>query len=185
MDELGRREWVGLGALFVALLVALSFFNPAAGRPNVQRPISHGQPVPPREEPESPTPIRTTELPPPRGWTIRYLSGEPGAGTEYGADQLAALDIETDGAPLPTLTDNAWHLYAEAQFELPPGRYGFTLERDCEVVVFVNGAEIRREPDVDVRNFLRVVFEHDGGPATVGITAIDREGSFVLRWAER
>jgi len=185
MDELGRREWVGLGVLVIAFLIALSFFDPAAGRPSVQRPISHGQPVVQESEHPSLTPVRARDLPAPEAWTVRYMAGEPGIGTEFATDSTPTLDIETESAPFEGITDDNWYLYAEASWDLPAGRYAFTLERNCEVVVFIDGAEVRREADSDVRNFLRVTFEHDGGPVTVGITAMDRRGSFVLRWATK
>jgi hypothetical protein len=187
MAELRSREWIAIAALAVAVLIAFSFCNPAAGRDEVHRPISHGETIPSLTTPQgtaTPTPIPATDLATPVNWFLRYLtSAQPGRGVEDSFGFLETLDIAHDAAPYPGLHDDDWVVTASATWELPAGRYAFTIERDCEISIAVDDIEVRGEPDASGPDHLRVVFDHEGGKLQLVITAIDRDGPFLLRWA--
>jgi len=187
MAELRSREWIAIAALAVAVLIAMSFCNPAAGRDEVHRPISHGETIPSHATPPgtpTPTPVPATDLAPPVNWFLRYLtSAQPGRGVEDSFGFVETLDVVYETAPYPDLHDNDWVVTASATWELPAGRYAFTIERDCEIRIAVAGIEVRSEPDASRPDHLRIVFDHKGGKLQLAITAIDRDGPFLLRWA--
>ncbi|MCK9521007.1 MAG: hypothetical protein M0R74_18580, partial [Dehalococcoidia bacterium] len=116
-------------------------------------------------------------------WFVRYRTGnDPNSGVDDGMGHVDALDIEFERAPYPGLRDDDWLIIASAAWDLPAGRYAFTLERDCELTISAGGAEIRTEADADGPDHLRVVVDHGGGQLNLTITAIDRQGPFLLRW---
>lgn len=186
MADLRSREWIAIAALAVAVLIAFSFCNPAAGRDDVHRPISHGETMPAEASPRgtpTPTPVPTTDLAAPVNWFLRYLtSAQPGRGVEDSFGYIETLDIDYETSPYPGLHDNDWVVTASATWELPAGRYAFTIERDCEISIRIDDVEVRSERDASVADHLRVVFDHEGGKLQLTITAIDREGPFLLRW---
>ncbi|MGE5595871.1 MAG: hypothetical protein ACM3S1_07535 [Hyphomicrobiales bacterium] len=143
MDALGMREWVGLAGLAIAVLVALSFCNPAVGTETEPRPITLGEPVTPTAVPSSPTPtaVPPTDLGAPENWFVQYFTGpSPADGVEDSRGFVDTLDVEHEVAPYPGLRDDDWSLVASAHWrELPAGRYAFTLESDGAVRVIANG----------------------------------------------
>lgn len=179
------REWVGIAALAVAVGVAMSFCNPAAGQDTTQRPIELGEPVLEATPEPTPTAIPTIDLPAPSEWFVRYLSSaEPGSGVEVGYYFSDTLDVAYDGAPFPDVADDNWAVTATATWPaLEAGRYGFTVEHDGALgIATAAGDLLREEPDPPTARQLRIVFEHDGGPLELTLTARDRGGPLALSW---
>ena len=169
--------------LAIAVMVAFSFCNPASGVDRTPRSISTGEPVIETPEPTpTQTPVPVAELPQPEQWFFRFItSAEPDSGVEDTVGFVEALDFDYDGAPYPGLTDDNWTLTASADWDLPAGRYGFTITRDGAIAVAVSGEEIRYEPDAEGAQQMRVVFDHPGGPLEVLLTMPDRGGPTLLR----
>lgn len=184
MNSLGRREWVGLALLLVAVFIAGTFLDAGAHDNVAPRTPILGQPLP------SPTiePTATATLPPPSevdipdgSWLVEYFSGEsdqPAAGSF-----VESLDLQFDGAPFGDFKDDDWHVQARANLDLPAGQQTFTIVHDGAVRVLVNGNEVASDADpVDGARPLTVLFPFDGGPAQIRIVATDVAGPFLLRW---
>lgn len=185
MDLLGKREWVGLAGLALAVLIAMGFCNPAngAGEPI---PIRLGDEVPPTSVPTTPTPtpIPPEDLAAPALWEVHYrTSASPNRGVEDSFSFAETLDIDHEVAPYPGLRDDDWALRIVGTWDdLPAGRYAFSLLHDGALTVEVNGRVVRDEPDPPAAETMRVAFDHPGGRLELDLSGVDTGGPFRLLW---
>ncbi len=189
MMGLGLREWVGLAMLAIGLVIAATFLNPAAGGSDRPPSFSQGQTVgPSTPRPRPPTPVGPTPtpvaVPQPPGWLVEFFDISADGAQRRAATGLPdTLDLAFPAAPFPGMRDDSFLVVAQAGGGLPPARYTFTLEYDCELRVLVAGSEVASAPDPGAAATLVVAFEHDGrGPAELRIECRDRGGPFLLRW---
>jgi hypothetical protein len=191
MHGIGLREIVALGVLLVAGTIGFMFLDPTAseggGRPAGT--VSLGE-TPPTGTPTpkaTPTPLPdAVKIDPPMRWRVtyfdRFFSGGFGQVADGARDGV--LLIEHDGPPFSDMRDDGWKVEASVIVALEPGRWGFTLEYDCELVVTVGGEEVAAAENPDGPATVEVTFMHGGGQAGLVIACEDTGGPTLLRWVE-
>jgi hypothetical protein len=180
MASLGLREWVALGALLAAVVIAITFVDPTSGGSSTSNGPSRVLTVS-----RSVTASPPQTLAQPGAWNVGFhdISAD-GASRLDTQVALEKLDIAFPGAPFAGLLDNSWKLTAEADLELAPGTYNFSLEHDCELRVRLNNVEVASSDDRPAASVVDISFTHAGGYASLKIECRDRTGPFVLRWKE-
>lgn len=183
--HLRAREWAGIAALLLAILISATFLDAGAGdvppprTPVLGTPIVRPSPSPyvaPTPTPEPPRP-----LPAPEGaWLVEYFS-LPGKMREA-ANALETLDLAFEAAPFGDLHDDAWMLAASHDFELAPGNWEFAIQYDGALRIFVDDAEVLSANDPSKPTTITVTFTHTGGPAHLRIEIEDETGPLALRW---
>jgi hypothetical protein len=178
------REWVGLALLGVAMAVSFTFLDAGARHDIVPRTPDVGVLLPTASPEPSPSPT----LPPPNeievpegSWLVEYFDrdGEVALVRTF----IEELDLEYPAAPFGDFANDDWRMTARAEIELAPGGQVFTLVHDGRVRVLVDGNEVASDSDpIAGERELVVLFQHDGGLATILIQAADERGPFVLRW---
>lgn len=189
MSSVGIREVVALGALGVAGFLGFLFLDPTSTESTSHTPgdIRLGEAPPtatPTPEPTA-TPVPVTRLEQPESWQLRFYEAAISGGEILtGSSFLAELNLLAPGAPFRDMRDDAWSAVFEQQLATTAGSNGFTLEYDCDLVVYVDEVEVARAENPDGPERLEVVFEHGGGNASVRIEARDTGGPFVVRWVD-
>lgn len=184
MSALRAREWVALILLALSAFIAFTFLNAdARGDLSPRTPII-GQPLDtptPAPSPTNTVPPPATIEPPEDSWLLSFYNRDeqqPSATTA-----VEALDIEYESAPFGDFADDDWRLEATTSLPLEPGPQTFTLIHDGSVRVLVDGQEVASDNDPSEGPAqLVVIFQHDGGRATITIEARDTGGPFLLRW---
>jgi len=185
----GRREWVGLAALVVAILLAAGFFVVDTGEtahlPKITpTPAPQGTPATPQDMVPAPSGLPTSILPPPTGpWKVQFISNDASnKGAVAAEGSLPGLDFSMDGAPSQALKDDAWGLDASAAFILPAGRYAFDIQHTGPVDVFIDNVEMARQGANAAGQCLRIEVESKGGVSVILIVANDTGGPFRLNF---
>ncbi len=184
------REWVALGALVVAAVIAGFYLRPdPAGtdvepqptRPATPRPTSAptARPTPP---PPSPTP---TPVPVPLAkeaaaeWTVVFYRIMPdGREVEAASAKVATLDIDIPGAPFGDVPDGQWKVSAFARLTATPGYYQARIAYRGAITVTVNDVEVATATG---EGQLRPAFPIEAATKIL-IEVRDGDGPTRLRW---
>lgn len=189
MSSVGLREVVALGALGVAGFLGFLFLDPTSTESTSHTPgdIHLGEAPPtatPTPEPAA-TPAPVNRLEQPGNWQLRfYETAISGGDILTGSSYVEELNLLAPAAPFRDMRDDAWSAVFSQELTTAAGRNGFTLEYDCDIVVYVDDVEVARAGNPDGPEPLDVVFEHAGGAASVRIEARDVGGPFLLRWVD-
>jgi hypothetical protein len=188
MAWLGVREAVGLVLFVVAVALSLPYVDPSPDEPRAPREVALGQPVHPLPEQARAAPVAAPAaegalpepLPRPASWIVTFHPGPPDGSAESRI-VLPALELVVPGAPLAGMADDGWSVAAEAAITFQrPGAYGFTLEHEGEVRVFVDGQLVVARADGPGPQELAVRFEHAPGTAVLRVEALDVGGPVKL-----
>lgn len=188
MNGVGIREIVALGALLVAGLIGFMFLDPTASQGGGRPPgtVSLGEAPPATPEP-SPTPLPPAiALPSPERWRITYYDAFLSGGYGQVADgaQNAPVVIDYAGAPFNDSRDDGWKVELSVPLAVPPARYAFELEYDCQLTVYLDAAELVALGNPEAPEIATVDFVHEGGEPTLRIACEDTGGPTFLRWVE-
>ena len=189
MAIVGVREVVALGALGVAGFIAFMYLDPASTeeRAPAGGDIHLGSPPPTVTPTPAPTatPVPVTRLAAPSDWLVRYFEAAHSGGDLLVGSMIAErVGISAQKAAFADMRDDAWSVTFEREVTAAAGRNGFAIEYDCELKVFVDGAEVAREPNPDGSKTTEVRFDHKGGAAMLVIEARDTGGPFLVRWVD-
>ncbi len=184
MKSLGIREFVALGALIAAVVIAAQFLDPAASESRADPTVVRlGEPSTPTTA-ATPAPTATPVAPPhrlgaPTSWAVNFFED----GFTQPTDQafVADLNFSFPKAPFPDYKDDHWSLRATADFEVEAGASAFRLRHAGEVTVTVDGTTVASEGGGGTKT-LGVRFDHAAGHAVVSIDAKDTGGPFEITW---
>lgn len=170
-----RRDWISLAVLGIALAISVGFFFGATeDGPRVTVVATSGPGATPA----------TNILPAPTSaWTAHFTS-TANPTTNVVTTTLPVLDLNFNGAPFAGLTDNSWSVDVAAGFILAPGHYTFGVQHDGELRVYVDNQEVASDPDpanTQART-VDVGFDSKGGVSVIRIVAMDKGGTFTLKF---
>jgi hypothetical protein len=182
MSRLGSREWVGLGLLVAAVVVALSFltYNDSP-EPQPPTPSATGSALA-KAEP-TPTQLEQKTLPPPVGWVVSFLKGDPATATAELGVFSEFLEVEEKSPPFPDYRDGNFGVIAEVTVNTDAGAYAFSLELQGKARLLANGNVIAEWTSPDKKTKVSGRIPHQGGALVLRIEATDPVGfPLIMRW---
>lgn len=190
MSGLGLREYLALGLLAVAAVIAFAFFTyndpeASSGTGSGLEPTPTLAPATPQRgnaPKTSPTPLLRDTLKAPSTWitTPFRLQGETRINEASTARQ--GLNQQFAQVPFPDFRDGQWGIAAEATVRVTPSIFTLEFETSARVVVIINDKQVLDDQGPGLRK-VKLEVEQRDREMTIRIEAFDREGEpFVLRW---
>ena len=164
------REWVGLGALGVALVIGALFYSVSAGDADVS--------------PRAPEAIATTAPHAIQGespWTITFLAaGEPES--IISQSQVEALNFSYKGPPFLDVKDDQWRLLPVTQFNGPAAEYAGLVTYEGEISLSVDGQDVQVTPAQGKGTVAIPFTKLEGQPVMLRVSVRDTGGPMTLKW---
>lgn len=182
MSRLGLREWVGLGLLVVAVVVALSFLtyndSPTAAQPTATVAATSQ----PNAEP-TPTPLDKKTLPAPEGWVVSFVKGDPATAKPELGVFSERLEVEQKTPPFPDYRDGNFGIISEVTVNAEAGAYAFSFELQGKARLLAGGQLIAEWTSLDKATKVSGTIPHTGGSLNIRIEAVDPVAyPLVVRW---
>lgn len=189
MSGLGLREYLALGLLAVAAVIAFAFFtyNDTEGGPVEPTPTAEpaGQPTTGRRGTQpatSPTPLLRESLVKPDTWVVTPFRLQGRTRVDDRSVAASGLDQQFVAVPFPDFQDGQWGIAAVAELRVTPAIYTFEFETSARVVVSINDSQVLDDQGPGLRT-VRVEVEQKSRNMTIRIEAFDRPGEpLILRW---